>query len=142
MTDHTPAGLKILHVDDDHVLRLMTKTAITRSAHGFTLESCASAKEALEKLKDWTPDLLLIDMIMPVMNGVEFLRAIRQSGIAGAKDIPAIFMTGKEDTRIDGRSELDPVLGIIQKPFSPVQLPDDILTLLEEYRAKHQQTKE
>lgn len=136
MTEIRPPEINVLHVDDDHVMRLMTKTALERSNLGFHVESCASGKEVLEKMVSYTPDILLIDMIMPIMNGTDLLREIRTSGSAAHLSIPAVFMTGKQDVMIENRSVLEPVIGIITKPFSPVRLGPDLMALLSVYHEK------
>ncbi|OIN85769.1 MAG: hypothetical protein AUJ12_08170 [Alphaproteobacteria bacterium CG1_02_46_17] len=128
----SPAPYKILHVDDDHVMRLMTKTALSRSSIGFSVESCASAKEALEKIPSFSPDILLIDMVMPIMDGIVLLQTIRNKEWDFQK-IPAVFVTGKEMGVVDEREKLEPILGIILKPFSPTLLGEDLLNLWKKY---------
>ncbi len=126
------APYKILHVDDDHVMRLMTKTALSRSSIDFSVESCASAKEALEKIPSFSPDILLIDMVMPIMDGIMLLQTVRNKEWRFQK-IPAVFITGKEMGIIDEREKLEPILGIILKPFSPTLLGEDLLNLWKTY---------
>ncbi len=130
MENNSPC--KILHVDDDHVMRLMTKTALLRSSEEFLVESCASAKEALEKASSFQPDILLIDMVMPIMDGITFLRTVRSTS-GDFQKTPAIFVTGKDMDILENRESLEPVLGIISKPFSPTLLGSDILKLWNAY---------
>lgn len=124
---------KILHVDDDHVMRMMTATALKRSAHGFEIESCLSGKEALEKIEAFAPDLMLVDMRMPIMDGQEFVRQVRSLSAPDLAKVPVIFVTGNNDVTLDNREQLEPVLGIIKKPFSASQLGDDLLALWKGY---------
>lgn len=126
---------KILHVDDDHVMRMMTRTALTRSSHGLEVESCLSGKEALEKISSFGPDLLLVDMIMPIMDGPSFVRAVRQLADPLLSRTPVVFITGKDEIHIEERDVLEPILGIIRKPFSASQLGNDLATLWENYKS-------
>ncbi|HNS44110.1 MAG TPA: response regulator [Alphaproteobacteria bacterium] len=125
---------KILHVDDDHVMRMMTRTALTRSPQGFEIESCLSGKEALEKISGFSPDLLLVDMIMPIMDGPAFVHAVRQLDDPLRSKTPVVFITGKDEIHIRDRDILEPVLGIIHKPFSASQLGNDLAALWNGYK--------
>ena len=116
---------KILHVDDDNVMRMMVKKALERSGKGFDIISCSSATEFLQKITEHSPDLLLIDVIMPDMRGPTLLERIREKAIM----VPAIFMTGKDDLEIQNRAKLEPIIGIIPKPFSAITLGDDLISL-------------
>lgn len=124
---------KILHVDDDHVMRLMTRTALLRSSLGFEVESCASAKEALEKISSFAPDLLLVDMVMPIMDGPSFVRAVRQLEQSPLNLTPAIFITGKDEIHFEDRDMIEPILGVLHKPFSATQLGNDLMMLWTSY---------
>ena len=127
-----PSLKKILHVDDDHVMRMMTRTALVRSGLGFEVESCSSAREGLDKISAFAPDLLLVDMIMPIMDGPSFVRSVRQSGQA-YNQTPVVFITGKDEIDFGDRNALDPILGILRKPFSASQLGNDLVTLWGTY---------
>jgi CheY-like chemotaxis protein len=116
---------KILHVDDDTVMRMMVKKALERSQKGFDVVSCASAHEFLDKITPFSPDLLIIDVIMPIMTGPVLLEKVRGLSIK----TPAVFMTGQEMVEIQNREKMEPILGIIQKPFSPASLGDDLIKL-------------
>ncbi len=116
---------KILHVDDDAVMRMMVKKALERSEKGFDILSCSSARDFLEKIETFTPDLLLIDVIMPDIRGPDLLEKVRQKSIT----TPAVFMTGQDDLEIQNRDKLEPIIGMMQKPFSATTLGEDLLSL-------------
>lgn len=120
---------KILHIDDDMVMRMMVKKALERSQKGFDIISCGTPIEFLDHLSHFEPDLLIIDVHMPLMNGPDLLRKIRDTSLS----YPALFMTGEETTDFVDREKLDPIIGVIQKPFSPLTLGDDLLNLWENY---------
>lgn len=129
------SSLKILHVDDDHPLRLMTKTALARSGKNFQIESCASAHDALLKLEDFQPNLLLVDLLMPIMDGPSFVA--KAHGLNDAfRHLPVVFITGKDDLTFENRSVLEPIIGIIRKPFSPMTLADDLERLWMDYESR------
>ncbi len=126
--------IRVLHVDDDHTMRLMTKTALLRSTAPYEVESCASGKEALEKFEAFSPDLLLVDMLMPILDGISLIRKIRVLPDHIGKEVPVVFITGKDNIQIDGRHEIEPVLGVITKPFSPTQLGVDLANLIKNFK--------
>jgi len=132
-TDST-SPIRVLHVDDDHVMRLMTKTALARSPISFEVESCASGKELLEKFEEFSPDILLIDMLMPILDGITLTRKIRLLPNDLGKAVPVVFIAGKDNVLIDDRSSIEPILGVIVKPFSPTQLGQDLYSFLESFR--------
>lgn len=131
---------KILHIDDDAMMRMMVEKSIERSHKGFELISCVTPSEFIEKLSILTPDLLIIDIAMPVLDGPSLLRKIR----ALPNTTPAIFMTGHENPEFQNREELEPLVGILHKPFSPLSLGDDLLKLWASYsnapERNHQRT--
>ena len=117
---------KILIVEDDasikHLINFKLKSV------GYDTYSCSNGAEALELLQSTKVDLILLDMMMPVMTGKEFLIAMK--GNKELKSIPVIFLTARtlEKEVIEGLS-----LGAddyIKKPFSPQELIARIKTTL------------
>jgi CheY-like chemotaxis protein len=82
----------ILLVDDDKDDQYFFYTALEEAAPGVELMAAGNGMEALEKLKFVKPDLILLDMVMPVMNGVDFLRQFRND--RASAEIPVIVYTG------------------------------------------------
>ena len=119
-----PPLKKILLVDDDNVLRSLTKTALERSEKGFEIMACSSAAEAMSGLDVFVPDLLLTDYVMPMMDGIELIQEIEKRG----HSVPAILITGKADGSLNEQiCGLSSLIGIIGKPFPPRALGEDIL---------------
>ena len=81
----------ILVVDDDDDSRSMVKTIL--QSNGFTVEDCASGKEALEKLVTFTPAVAILDIMMPEMSGYDVV--IRMKQHPHTQNIPVIMLTAK-----------------------------------------------
>lgn len=120
---------KIMHIDDDAMMRMMVQKSIERSNKGFDFISCTNATEFIENLSSFAPDLLIIDVVMPVIDGPSLLSQIREQKCT----IPAIFMTGHENFELAKEGKLDPIIGIIKKPFAPASLGNDLLKLWAAY---------
>ena len=114
---------RILHVEDDEDILMIARLALA-DLGGFEVMQCASGAEAIEKAAAFGPDLLLLDYMMPQMNGMQTLQALRER--PATAQVPAIFMTAKAMETIEGDMEGLGVLGRINKPFDPVTLPSDI----------------
>ncbi|MGI6679006.1 MAG: response regulator transcription factor [Dehalobacterium sp.] len=106
---------KILVVDDDpHIVDLIR---LYLEKEGFTLQAAYQGEAALERFYSWTPDLVLLDIMMPKMDGWEVCKAIRK-----VSDIPVIMLSARGET-------FDKVLGLeigaddyMVKPFDPKEL--------------------
>lgn len=110
---------KILHVEDEPDIRDITRLSLERVG-GYTLESCASGEEALEKAAGFAPDLILIDVMMPGMDGPSTLAALRD--LPGLAETPVVFMTAKaRPDEVEEFTEMG-AIGVITKPFEPMQL--------------------
>ncbi|MGJ8596309.1 response regulator [Sulfitobacter sp.] len=115
--------IKLLHVEDDADIREIAMMALELSGE-FEVVQCSSGADALDKVKSFTPDVFLLDMMMPGMTGRETLDQIRKDSTFAT--IPAIFMTARaqhseiEELLMNGAAE------VISKPFDPMALPDQI----------------
>jgi len=110
--------VSVLVVDDEAAIREMIRFALGKS--DMLVECAASAKEALEQINRQTPDIILLDWMMPNMSGPELIRRLRKDMVT--KDIPIIMLTAKvsEDDKVTGlNTGAD---DYIVKPFSPREL--------------------
>ena len=115
--------IKILHVDDEADIRAITKLAL-ESIGGFNVTSCASGTEAIAAVADVAPELIVMDVMMPEMDGPTTFRALQN--IPDANQIPVIFMTAKtQKDEIESLMALG-AIGVIAKPFDPVQLSKEV----------------
>ena len=120
---------KILLVDDERVIRSIVGLALGKIG-GFTLHVCDSGEQATADAAGFVPDLLLLDVKMPGMDGIATLQRLRDAGIQA----PAIFLTAKADPRDVARYAALGALGTIPKPFDPLKLGRQILALWEAHR--------
>ncbi|WP_172299420.1 response regulator [Pseudoruegeria sp. HB172150] len=119
---------KILHVDDDEDVRVITEMALALGG-GLELKQCDSGKSAIEACMTYDPDLLLLDLMMPHMTGEEAWDEIRK--IPGKENIAAVFLTAKADAATTERILSKGALGVIPKPFDPMQLFSKVQELWE-----------
>lgn len=118
---------RVLYVEDDPDIRAVAELALVDVA-GFEARLCESGQQALEQVDDFQPDLVLLDVMMPGMDGPETLRALQER--PGGLPVPAVFMTARlqpdeiEEYRAMG------AIGVIPKPFDPMTLGDQIRELL------------
>jgi excisionase family DNA binding protein len=118
-TTTTPsAGPLVLIVDDDERLREYVR--VNLEAEGYEVREAGSAAEALDALGERSPDLILLDVMMPQVDGWETLRRIQEHTGVGA--IPVIMFSGKVDERSAAEAESRGVQGFIGKPFDPRSL--------------------
>ncbi|MGN7611111.1 response regulator [Magnetococcales bacterium HHB-1] len=117
---------RILYAEDEPDIQEVAVLAL-EAVGGFSLKVCSTGKEAVEAIDDYNPDLILLDVMMPEMDGPTALLEIRK--IPSFQATPAIFMTAKvqpqeiESYRVMGRVE------VISKPFDPMTLADTIRDL-------------
>jgi CheY-like chemotaxis protein len=121
---------RILLVEDDPDIRLVATMAL-ESVGGFSIVSCGSGAEALARFGEAAPDLVLLDVMMPGMDGPETLAALRRLPGGG---VPVVFMTARVQAgEIAGYREMGAV-DVIAKPFDPMTLSE---TVRQIWRAAH-----
>lgn len=114
---------RILYVEDEPDIQAVARIAL-EMVGGFTVEICSSGKEALTKAPGFAPDLLLLDVMMPGMDGVSTLHALR--ALPAIATVPAIFMTAKVQPQEIAQLMAVGALEVIPKPFDPMTLADQI----------------
>ena len=119
---------KVLLVDDEADIRLIAEISLS-SLGGWEVLQAGSGREALELASRERPDLILLDVMMPGMDGMTTLQKLREQ--EHGRTTPVIFMTARVQ-----KSEVDRLLalgvrGLIPKPFDPMTLPAEIRNILE-----------
>lgn len=117
---------KILYVEDEPDIQAIAKLAL-EAVGGFTVKICSSGQEALDSVGDFAPDLVLLDVMMPGMDGPSTLKALRE--LTGCSNTPIVFMTAKvQPQEVASYKELG-ALDVIAKPFDPMSLPNQVRTI-------------
>ncbi len=114
---------RILHVDDEPDIREVAKMTF-EAIGGFTVGSCCSGQEAIDKAPDFAPDIILLDAMMPGMDGPTTLSELRK--LSGTATTPVIFMTAKAQTSEIERFKDLGAIDVITKPFDPMTICDQI----------------
>jgi CheY-like chemotaxis protein/HPt (histidine-containing phosphotransfer) domain-containing protein len=110
---------RVLHVDDESDIREVVEFSLGLDPD-LAMRSCASGEEALAVADAWVPDIVLLDVMMPVMDGTATLAQLRRNPRTAA--IPVVFMTARAQSReLDLLRSLGAV-GVISKPFDPMTL--------------------
>ena len=123
--------IKLLHVEDDADIREIAQMALDLSGE-FHVIQCCSGEEALAQVETYTPDVILLDMMMPGMTGRQTLEKMREK--PAFAEIPAIFMTARAQ-----HAEIEELLQIgaaevISKPFDPMSLSYQIKQAMQKIR--------
>lgn len=114
---------KILYVEDEPDIQMIARVAL-ENVGGFELLVCSSGTEALEKAASFNPDLLLLDVMMPGMDGPTTLQELRK--IPSLAKTPVMFMTAKvQPQEVEFLKSLN-VTDVIAKPFDPMGLANNI----------------
>ena len=121
--------MKILLIDDQEDIRKIGKMSL-ETVGKFAVVTAASALDGLQAASADRPDLILMDMMMPGMDGLSALAELQRSPTL--RDIPVVFMTAKVQ-----RSEIAHYLslgaaGVIPKPFDPMTLASQVRAFLDD----------
>lgn len=114
---------KILYVEDDQDIAQIAKM-IFEDFGGFEVKHCCSGVSALEELIKFSPQLILLDMMMPNMDGLETL--VNMKKVDGVGDLTVVFMTAKIQKKEQQLYFDAGAIGIIKKPFDPETLCDSV----------------
>ena len=123
--------IRILHVDDEPDIREVVELSLGLDPD-FVVQSCGSGKDALAVAADWQPDFILLDVMMPVMDGPATLVQLRQN--ARTAGIPVIFMTARAQAREVDRFRSLGAVGVIPKPFDPMTLAASLRSYVQPAR--------
>ncbi|MFN3692225.1 MAG: response regulator transcription factor [Fervidobacterium sp.] len=118
--------MKVLVVDDSDVLRKITVYNLRKL--GMEVEEAVDGIEGLEKMKVWGPDVVILDIMMPRMDGFTVLKEMKKDD--SIKDIPVIVLTAK-----GGQNDQQIALSlgakrVMTKPFSPTQLLEEVKSVV------------
>ena len=111
---------RVLHVEDVPSIQVVTRIALEKLG-GYEVLSCASGQAALAEVQAVAPDLILLDMMLPQMTGLELLAQL--SALIDLGKTPVVLLTGQAD-EVAAPEELRRlgVRKLLHKPFNPLQL--------------------
>lgn len=125
----------VLVVDDERNIVQLARLYL--SSEGYAVEAAYNGVEALEKVKSRHPDLVVLDLMMPEMDGWEVCRRLRKES-----DIPIIILTARSD-------DVDKIIGLelgaddyVTKPFNPRELVARVKAVLRRYQAAERTTRQ
>ena len=119
---------RILYVEDEPDIQAVAKMAL-EMVGGFVVKICSSGEEALKDGQGFMPDLILLDVMMPNMDGPSTLLALRQQ--TALSETPVIFMTAKvQPIEVEYYKSIG-AKGVIAKPFDPMTLATQVRTIWE-----------
>jgi two-component system alkaline phosphatase synthesis response regulator PhoP len=117
---------RVLIIDDDDGIREVAKMSL-ELVGGWTVSTAPSGGEGIRQAREQRPDGILLDVMMPDLDGPATLEQLRSDEVVGAT--PVIFLTAKVQASDRSRfAELD-VAGLITKPFDPMTLPERVAEL-------------
>jgi two-component system, OmpR family, response regulator len=119
---------KVLCVEDEADIRTVAEMALA-SVGGFEVLLCSSGAEAIAKAARFKPDIVLLDVMMPGMDGRDTLKALR--ALPGLATVPAVFLTAKAMPSEVARFKKLGALDVIAKPFDPMTLAEHVKRIWE-----------
>jgi two-component system chemotaxis response regulator CheY len=127
--EYTIMPIRVLIIDDSSVMRKIVERSLRQAGIDLTqVLEAGNGAEALSVLKENPVDLILCDINMPIMTGLEFIKQL--PGVANAKDVPVIMITteGSESHVVQALS--CGARGYIRKPFTPEQVREQVTPVL------------
>ncbi|GLQ88318.1 response regulator [Dyella flagellata] len=122
---------RILYVEDEPDIRAVARLAL-EAVGGFNVCICDSGKAALDAVQAFSPDLILLDVMMPGMDGPSTLSALRQ--LPDLKETPIVFMTAKVQSAEVTRYRQQGAIDVIAKPFDPMTLSTTVRDIWNRHR--------
>jgi two-component system alkaline phosphatase synthesis response regulator PhoP len=117
----------VLIIDDEYDIRAVAQLTL-KAVGGWNVSIAASGTEGIAKAADGQPDVILLDVMMPDMDGIETFQALQAN--PATQSIPVILMTAKVQAADQRRFAELGVVGIISKPFKAMKLPSQIAETL------------
>jgi len=122
--------LRVLLVDDAEDIRVIARMSLERVG-GMRVVAVSSGEAAIEAVTGDGPfDVVLLDVMMPGMDGPSTLEALREKGLEA--QVPIVFLTAKGQPSERQRLGSLGVVGVISKPFDPLELPGELGRLLDQ----------
>jgi CheY-like chemotaxis protein len=124
---------RLTYVEDEPDIRSIAEFAL-KEIGGYEIDVCANGPEALDRTPNFNPDLIILDVMMPGMDGIETFKRLR--AIPKLAETPIIFMTAKAMKHETDRYRALGAADVIPKPFDPITLPERIEEIWQRARKK------
>lgn len=123
---------RILLVDDEQDIRTVAQLSLT-ALGGFTVECCGSGAEALARIPTFAPDLVLLDVMMPGLDGPATLGRLRAQPMSA--HIPVVFVTARVQPQEVLAYKAIGAADVVAKPFDPMTLPRQLQDIWDQLHA-------
>lgn len=130
---------KILYAEDESDIQTIVQIALWAYSD-LELKTCANGQLLLDCVESYKPDLILLDIMMPVMDGLTTCRHLKLND--NTKDIPIVFLTAKTQVQEIEIYKNIGILGVLVKPFDPSTLASKIQDLWAFYKNEDQSLEE
>jgi CheY-like chemotaxis protein len=124
---------KVLYVEDEPDIQTVALMALETIGE-LTVKACSSGQEAVEAAPAFEPDLVILDVMMPGMDGPATMEALRKLPVTA--DVPMIFMTAKVQAHEVERYRAMGAVDVVAKPFDPISLADQVREIWERRHTK------
>lgn len=119
---------RVMYVEDDPDIQAVARLAL-ELVGGFTVKVCASGEEALREAEAFAPEIILLDVMMPGMDGPTTLQALR--ALPALATVPVAFMTAKVQPAEVAQYKALGARDVIPKPFDPMTLASQVRAIWE-----------
>lgn len=120
--------MRVLIIDDEDLIRRIGAVSLGRLG-GMDVVTAANGREGVSKARETRPDLVLLDVLMPGMDGEATLAALRSQAETAAT--PVVFLTGHDQPSELQRLSALGAAAVLTKPFDPVSLPGKLRAVVE-----------
>jgi CheY-like chemotaxis protein len=122
--------MKVLLIEDEDDIRRIAKLSLTRLG-GMEVVDAAGGVEGVRRAEEESPDVILLDVMMPGLDGPSTLAALRSNPKTAS--IPVVFLTAKAMPSEIARLKDLGARGVLTKPFDPIDLPNQVRSALEKH---------
>lgn len=124
---------KILYAEDEPDVQTVVELTV-QALSDYEIKICDNGRILLDNVEEYSPDLILLDVMMPEMDGPTTLKALQSN--EKTKKIPVIFMTAKAQAHEVENFQQEGILGVITKPFDPMLLCSEIDKIWGEFNGQ------
>lgn len=122
-------SIRILYIDDEADIREIAQMALELDPD-FAVETRGSGREGIAAARDWNPALILLDVMMPELDGPTVLGLLREDPLTAG--IPVVFITARTQAQEVAHLRALGACGVIAKPFDPMTLAGQVRDFLDE----------